>query len=165
MIDEARQLGDVSVVRYILLRLILCAGLFGLAAAVVLSQPWVMFTMSTLFNVAAVVFLVMALSAAGVRRHGDKAWFRWSQLLFDTVLVTTLVWLSDGPKSPFFVLYFMNIVADLLRMNELAWHATITILRIAGEDEDEDSNTSQDATRIHTAKASRIHQNANPNKA
>lgn len=111
MTDEARQLGDVSVVRYILLRLILCAGLFGLAAAVVLSQPWVMFTMSTLFNVAAVVFLVMALSAAGVRRHGDKAWFRWSQLLFDTVLVTTLVWLSDGPKSPFFVLYFMNIVA------------------------------------------------------
>jgi two-component system sensor histidine kinase PilS (NtrC family) len=109
--DEARQLGDVSVVRYILLRLILCAGLFGLAAAVVLSQPWVMFTMSTLFNVAAAVFLVMALSAAGVRRYGDKVWFRWSQLLFDTVLVTTLVWLSDGPKSPFFVLYFMNIVA------------------------------------------------------
>lgn len=111
MNEEARQLGDVSVVRYILLRLILCAGLFGLAAAVVLSQPWVMFTMSTLFNVAAAVFLVMALSAAGVRRYGNKAWFRWSQLLFDMVLVTTLVWLSDGPKSPFFVLYFMNIVA------------------------------------------------------
>lgn len=102
---------DSSVVRYIFLRLLLCAGLFGLAASVVLAQPWVMLTMSALFNVAAVVFSVMAVSAAAIPKHGDKAWFRWSQLLFDTVLVTTLVWLSDGPKSPFFVLYFMNIVA------------------------------------------------------
>jgi len=103
--------GDVSVVRYIFIRLILCAGLFGLAAAVVLTQPWVMFTLKTLFHVAIAVFSVMALSAWAIRDHGDKTWFRWSQLLFDTVLVTTLVWLSDGPKSPFFVLYFMNIVA------------------------------------------------------
>jgi two-component system sensor histidine kinase PilS (NtrC family) len=109
--QRSRPTEDVSVVRYIFLRLILCAGLFGLAAAVVLAQPWVMFTMSALFNVAAAVFLFMAVSAAGIRSHGDRAWFRWSQLLFDTVLVTTLVWLSDGPKSPFFVLYFMNIVA------------------------------------------------------
>ena len=108
---RARSAGDVSVVRYIFFRLILCAGLFGMAAALVLAQPWVMFTMSVLFNVAAAVFLFMAISAAGIRKHGDKSWFRWSQLLFDTVLVTTLVWLSDGPKSPFFVLYFMNIVA------------------------------------------------------
>ena len=106
-----RPRGDASVVRYIFFRLILCTGLFGLAAAVVLAQPWVMFTMSALFNVAAAVFMVMAISAAGIRNHGDKTWFRWSQLLIDTVLVTTLVWLSDGPKSPFFVLYFMNIVA------------------------------------------------------
>jgi two-component system sensor histidine kinase PilS (NtrC family) len=113
MTAEGRSLraGEVSVVRYIFFRLILCAGLFGMAAALVLAQPWVMFTMSMLFNVAAVVFLFMAISAAGIRKYGDQSWFRWSQLLFDTVLVTTLVWLSDGPRSPFFVLYFMNIVA------------------------------------------------------
>jgi len=70
-----------------------------------------MFTLKALFQVAIAVFFVMAISAWGIRPHGDKVWFRWSQLLFDTVLVTTLVWLSDGPKSPFFVLYFMNIVA------------------------------------------------------
>jgi two-component system sensor histidine kinase PilS (NtrC family) len=70
-----------------------------------------MFTLKTLFRVAIAVFFVMALSAWAIRDHGEKTWFRWSQLLFDTVLVTTLVWLSDGPKSPFFVLYFMNIVA------------------------------------------------------
>ena len=46
-----RPRGDASVVRYIFFRLILCTGLFGLAAAVVLAQPWVMFTMSALFNV------------------------------------------------------------------------------------------------------------------
>ena len=109
--ESARPATEASVVRYIFVRLLLCAGLFGLAAAAVLAQPWVMFTMSALFHVATVVFLFMAISAAGIRRHGTKAWFRWLQLIFDTILVTTLVWLSDGPRSPFFVLYFMNIVA------------------------------------------------------
>ncbi len=97
--------------RYILVRLLLCAGLFGLASAAVLAEPWVMFTMSALFHVATVVFVFMAVSAAAIRAHGTKPWFRWVQLVFDTILVTTLVWLSDGPRSPFFVLYFMNIVA------------------------------------------------------
>ena len=109
--QEIRPAFEASVVRYILVRLLLCAGLFGLAAAAVLAQPWVMFTMSALFHVATAVFLFMAVSAAGIRRYGTTPWFRWLQLIFDTILVTTLVWLSDGPRSPFFVLYFMNIVA------------------------------------------------------
>ena len=109
--QEIRPAFEASVVRYILVRLLLCAGLFGLAAAAVLAQPWVMFTMSALFHVATAVFLFMAVSAAGIRRYGTTPWFRWLQLIFDTILVTSLVWLSDGPRSPFFVLYFMNIVA------------------------------------------------------
>ena len=109
--DDPRAAAEVSVVRYILVRLLLCAGLFGLASAAVLAEPWVMFTMSALFHVATVVFVFMAVSAAAIRAHGTKPWFRWVQLVFDTILVTTLVWLSDGPRSPFFVLYFMNIVA------------------------------------------------------
>ena len=109
--QESRPAFEASVVRYILVRLLLCAGLFGLAAAAVLAQPWVMFTMSALFHVATAVFVFMAVSAAGIRRYGTTPWFRWLQLIFDTILVTTLVWLSDGPRSPFFVLYFMNIVA------------------------------------------------------
>jgi two-component system sensor histidine kinase PilS (NtrC family) len=102
--------GEAPVTRYILFRLVLCGGLFGLALATVASQPWAMFTLQALFNVAAVTFLFLGLSTAAVRRFGDASWFRWSQLLFDTALVTTLVWLSDGPQSPYFVLFFMNIV-------------------------------------------------------
>jgi two-component system sensor histidine kinase PilS (NtrC family) len=90
-------------------------GLFGLALATVASQPWVMFTMQALFRVAAVAFTFMAVSLVLVRkseRIGQAPWFQWTQLLFDTLLVTTLVWLSDGPRSPYFVLLFMNIIAS-----------------------------------------------------
>jgi two-component system sensor histidine kinase PilS (NtrC family) len=90
-------------------------GLFGLALATVASQPWAMFTMQALFRVAAVAFTFMAVSLVLVRkseRIGQAPWFQWTQLLFDTLLVTTLVWLSDGPRSPYFVLLFMNIIAS-----------------------------------------------------
>jgi two-component system sensor histidine kinase PilS (NtrC family) len=103
--------GEAPVTRYILFRLVLCGALFGLALATVASQPWVMFTLQALFNVAAMTFLFLGVSATVVRRLGDKLWFRWIQLIFDTLLVATLVWLSDGPHSPYFVLFFMNIVA------------------------------------------------------
>ncbi len=114
MIDDVaarRGMREAPVTRYILVRLVLCAALFGLALATVASQPWVMFTLQALFNVAGLTFLFLGASAFYIRRYGDQAWFRWMQLVFDTVLVTSLVWLSDGPHSPFFVLYFMNIVA------------------------------------------------------
>ena len=102
------------VTRYIFLKLILCVGLFGLALSSVAAQPWVMFTMQAVFRIAAVAFSFMAVSLVMVRRSekiGQSAWFHWSQLLFDTFLVAALVWLSDGPRSPYFVLLFMNIIA------------------------------------------------------
>lgn len=107
----SRPVGDVSVVRYIFFRMVLFAGLFGTVALFVLVEPWTLLTRESFFDLAAVFFLVMAISAVGIPRYGHTQWFRWSQLLFDTVLVTTLIFITDGPSSPFFVLYFMNIVA------------------------------------------------------
>ena len=93
-------------------KIVLFCGLFGSAIALAWSyQPWIMLTHKSLFQIALVVFLIWAISARMIERYGDHAWFRWVQLLFDTVVVTTLVWMTDGPRSPFFVLYFMNIVA------------------------------------------------------
>ena len=108
---KSRPVGDVSVVRYIFFRMVLFAGLFGTVALFVLVEPWSLLTRESFFDLAAVFFLVMAISAVGIPRYGHTQWFRWSQLLFDTVLVTTLIFITDGPSSPFFVLYFMNIVA------------------------------------------------------
>ncbi len=112
MNSTARPAGDVAVVRYMFTKIVLFCGLFGSAIALAWSyQPWIMLTHKNLFQIALVVFLIWAVSAQLIERYGDRAWFRWVQLLFDTVVVTTLVWLTDGPRSPFFVLYFMNIVA------------------------------------------------------
>ena len=112
MSRTARHTGDVAVVRYMFTKIVLFCGLFGSAIALAWSyQPWIMLTHKSLFQIALVVFLIWAVSARMIERFGDQAWFRWVQLLFDTVVVTTLVWMTDGPRSPFFVLYFMNIVA------------------------------------------------------
>lgn len=112
MSQKARPVGDVAVVRYMFIKIALFCGLFAMAIGLAwLYQPWIMLTHKNLFQIALVVFLIWAVSAGLIERYGGHAWFRWVQLLFDTVVVTTLVWLTDGPKSPFFVLYFMNIVA------------------------------------------------------
>ena len=118
MTDKAvgpREAGEAPVTRYIFVKLVLCLGLFGLALATVASEPWVMFTMQAVFRVAAVAFTFMAVSLVAVRRSrrlGQAPWFLWAQLIFDTLLVATLVWLSDGPRSPYFVLLFMNVIAS-----------------------------------------------------
>ncbi|MFM2245203.1 MAG: hypothetical protein RL071_1277 [Pseudomonadota bacterium] len=57
------------------------------------------------------LFLAMAVSALLLRRYGDARWFGWTQLLIDTAFVATLVSASGGPTSPFFLLFFVNIVA------------------------------------------------------
>jgi len=103
------------VTKYIFLKLVLCMGLFSLALVTVASEPWVMFTMEAIFRVALAAFTFMAVSLTLVRKSpnvGETAWFRWTQLIFDTLLIATLVWLSDGPRSPYFVLLFMNIIAS-----------------------------------------------------
>ena len=113
-VAQGRGAVEVPVTRYIFLKLVLCMGLFGLALATVASQPWVMFTMQAVFRVAAIAFTFLALSLVLVRKSeaiGQMPWFQWTQLIFDTVLVVTLVWLSDGPRSPYFNLLFMNIIA------------------------------------------------------
>lgn len=135
MSTRARPIGDVAVVRYMFIKIVLFCGLFGSAIGLAwFFQPWMMLTQSNLFKIASAVFLIWAVSARLIERCGDQAWFRWSQLLFDAVVVTTLVWLTDGPKSPFFVLYFMNIVAAawLLPRWGAVYVATIDALVFTG---------------------------------
>ena len=63
------------------------------------------------FRLAAVLFLAMGVSAALLPRLEDHPLFAWSQLGIDTVFATALVSFTGGPVSPFFPLYFLNIVA------------------------------------------------------
>jgi two-component system sensor histidine kinase PilS (NtrC family) len=74
-----------------------------------------MFTMRAVFWVAVAAFSFMAISLVLIQiseKVGQAEWFKWTQLIFDTLLVATLVWLSDGPRSPYFVLLFLNVFAS-----------------------------------------------------
>ncbi len=99
------------VTKYIFLRLLLVFGLFSLAAYVLIREPAAMLSLNRLFLLAGLSFLFMGVSAAWVRGVQDLRGFVFVQLLFDTALITTLVQLTGGPRSIYFVFYFMNIGA------------------------------------------------------
>ena len=96
---------------YILVRLLLGLGLLIMASLAIRSRPEAVAEMGGQFRLAAGLFLVMGVSAAMLPRFGDREWFTWSQLVLDTVFATALVSFTGGPMSPFFPLYFLNIVA------------------------------------------------------
>jgi len=96
---------------YILVRLLLGLGLLVMASLAIRSRPEAVAEMGGQFRLAAGLFLVMGVSAAMLPRFGDREWFTWSQLVLDTVFATALVSFTGGPMSPFFPLYFLNIVA------------------------------------------------------
>jgi two-component system, NtrC family, sensor histidine kinase PilS len=100
-----------AVAGYILFRLALGIALLILAGAAVRDRPGHLGQMSVQFGLAGVLFLAMGTSAALLNPFGRRDWFIWSQLLIDTVFATALVSVTDGPISPFFPLYFVNIVA------------------------------------------------------
>ncbi len=97
--------------RYILLRLLLCTALFSLALISVVDRPWTLLTTQILFYLAAVAYFFMGTSAFLLPAFGTRGWFVWAQLVFDTAMVTALVYLTGSTSSPFFVLYFMNLLA------------------------------------------------------
>ena len=100
-----------AVAGYILFRLVLGIALLMLAALAVRDRPGHLGQMSAEFGLAGVLFLAMGTSAALLNRFGRRDGFIWSQLLIDTVFATALVSVTEGPISPFFPLYFVNIVA------------------------------------------------------
>ncbi len=100
-----------AVAVYILIRLLLGLGLLAVAALAVRDRPGAIDSMGTQFGLAGGLFLVMGTSAALLESFGKRPWFVWSQLLVDTVFATALVLITNGPFSPLFPLYFVNIVA------------------------------------------------------
>lgn len=97
--------------RYILLRLLLCTALFSIALISVVDRPWTLLTTQILFYLAAIAYFFMGTSAFLLPAFGTRGWFVWAQLVFDTAMVTALVYLTGSTSSPFFVLYFMNLLA------------------------------------------------------
>ena len=97
--------------RYILLRLLLCTALFSIALFSVVDRPWTLLTTQILFYLAAIAYFFMGTSAFLLPAFGTRGWFVWAQLVFDTAMVTALVYLTGSTSSPFFVLYFMNLLA------------------------------------------------------
>jgi len=96
---------------YILLRLLLALGLLLLVTLPLRSHPAQLAELADEFLLAALIFGVMGVSASGLPRFGAAPWYRWLQLFIDTIFSTALVALTDGPVSPFFPLYFLNILA------------------------------------------------------
>lgn len=98
-----------AVTGYILVKLLL--GLGWLASSAWSLRAETLGPRTTPFILAGVLFLAMGVSAVLLRRFGEARWFGWTQLLIDSVFVTSLVSMTGGATSPFFLLYFVNIVA------------------------------------------------------
>ena len=115
--EAARQQRVLSV--YILVRLLIGLGLLALSLRTLMEQPSVREELSGPFALAALMFLAMGLSAAAVRRYARATWFTWTQVTIDGLFASTLVFMTGGPVSPLFPLFFLNVIAAtfvLLRM-------------------------------------------------
>ncbi len=103
--------GPRPLARYILLRLLLGLALLGLALVALLDRPSLSPDLQREFALTAGMFLVMGVSAALLPRFGHRPWFLWSQMLVDGLFAVGLVSFTGGPLSPFFPLFFVNVVA------------------------------------------------------
>jgi two-component system sensor histidine kinase PilS (NtrC family) len=110
MAGRERQ-ADQRVSLYILLRMVIGLALLGFTYLAVQDQPGHLLERSPEFILAAGVFFAMGISAWLVPRYGRSLRFVWSQMVIDTIFATALVSLTDGPASPLFPLYFLNILA------------------------------------------------------
>jgi hypothetical protein len=74
------------------------------------------------------VATILALHRALEERQ-VPAWLKYLVLLADTLLVTLLLMVSGGPRSPLCVLYFLIVAASALRLSlRFVWSATIGCL-------------------------------------
>jgi two-component system sensor histidine kinase PilS (NtrC family) len=97
------------VTAYMFIRLVLVTILFGIAIWTVLTVPQSLLSLGGIFVLAGLTFLFMGLSAALVRRWGNRRGFVLTQLLFDALLITLLVKMTGGRHSIAHVFYIVNI--------------------------------------------------------
>lgn len=96
---------------YIAGKIALAFALLLMSAGLALSNPEGAYAPRSAFYIVGVAFVVWGASAAGLRTAGDLVRYGWFQVVFDAVLVTALVALTNGVDSPLSVLYFINIIA------------------------------------------------------
>ena len=111
---------------YTLARLVVVSGFFAVAVVVTLQDPSRLGRME-FFRIAAGAYLWIGMSAAAVRKLGNRTAFVLAQLAFDTALVTVLVLETGGTDSVFSVLYFVNILGAAYLM-ETAGAVTTAIV-------------------------------------
>lgn len=100
------------IVLYILIRVVLATVFLGIAALLLWGGQWDLIERERYFYLVAAIFFVMGLSAASLPAVRDVRRFAFVQLFADTLIVSAMVWQTDGVESAFAVLYFMTIVAS-----------------------------------------------------
>jgi len=81
------------------------------SAGLAFTMPDAAYAPRSAFYIVGLAFVVWGASAAGLRNAVDLVRYGWFQVVFDAVLVTGLVALTNGVDSPLSVLYFINIIA------------------------------------------------------
>ncbi len=97
---------------YILFRLVLASIFLILVAAQVIGGDQLSVGMNSYFYLEIATFLLMGISALGLRTVRSLQSLAYLQFIVDTVLITVLVTQTGGIRSLFTVLYFMTIVAS-----------------------------------------------------
>lgn len=100
------------IVLYILIRVVLTTVFLGIAALLLYGGQWELIERERYFYLVAAIFFVMGISAASLPAVRDVRRFAFVQLFADTLIVSAMVWQTDGVESAFAVLYFMTIVAS-----------------------------------------------------
>ncbi|MCK6505914.1 ATP-binding protein [Myxococcota bacterium] len=96
---------------YIAGKIGLALALLGVSAVIALRDPAGAYAPRLAFYIVGLAFVVWGASAAALRRPTDLVRFGWFQLVFDAVLITALVAMTNGVQGPLTVLYFINIIA------------------------------------------------------
>ncbi len=97
---------------YILFRLVLASIFLILVAAQVIGGDQLSVGTNSYFYLEIATFLLMGISALGLRTVRSLQSLAYLQFIVDTVLITVLVTQTGGIRSLFTVLYFMTIVAS-----------------------------------------------------
>ena len=108
---EQRRVADPVIGLYILFRLLIGLSLLSWSIWRLKDSPSELSSVRIHYNIAAVAFFFMGVSAALAPRFGEKRWYLWGQMFIDAIFVSALIAASDYSQSPYFVLYCVNIIA------------------------------------------------------
>lgn len=94
---------------FILFRLIISLVILLWSVWFLRDNPEDLLAVQSQFYLAATAFFCMGVSAGLAPKYGRNPFFIWSQVLIDTIFVSTLI-SAQGLESPFFMLYSINII-------------------------------------------------------